>query len=164
MIKDKLVNHFVSASIRTSLETKRLYFLNLGLEALNIEVNYDDQDQENVDSNPASRTPEETNSSSSNTDKSNHEQASSQLSAAPKKTVTSAARINEEDDSEAWLYHYMLGKIKEKLNGVNVMDSLDHYYQSLKILEKNKATYLKKITQKTKGNLSLESNEVTDFD
>jgi hypothetical protein len=42
-----------------------------------------------------------------------------------------------------------------------VMQSLQHYKSAIRYLETvNKATFLKKMTHKTKGNFSFESNEV----
>ena len=70
---------------------------------------------------------------------------------------------DKNEDGEQWLYEYMLGKCKEKNVGndmVSIMELMGHYKEALDSLEKRGAVYLKKINYKTKGTLSVESNEV----
>jgi len=134
---DKLVGHFIPNDrqlITTRLHDKKLEFLNLALEAYETLTNSTDSDRE--EAGEASQHVDQTSKSS-------------------------ASREEEEngDDSEKWLYEYMLGKVKEKL-ATACMPSLEHYLRSARNLEKHKAVYLKKISYKTKDSLSVQPNEV----
>ena len=154
-----MVRHFANASIRARLEAKRAEFLELTLDAYT-SVNSGKK------MTPAENKDEDMESAIEDPSTSN---GSSQVSAVAVKGAKRKSdkggvdNTGEEGNAEKWLYHYMLGKIKEKTgsNMVSVMDSLAHYMNSIKYLETtNKATFFKKMTHKTKGNYSFESNEV----
>lgn len=110
----------------------------------------------------ANRNTDESNSLSFSVDKSNLEQQNQQAQTstqAAQSQKSAKSQANEVENGEEWLHHYMLGKIKEKLNHP-IMETLNHYLKSITYLQKNNATYLKRLTYKTKGNFSVESNEV----
>ena len=56
------------------------------------------------------------------------EQQSQQASAVTTQKSSKSQQVNNDSDSgEEWLHHYMLGKIKEKLNQSSIMEPLNHY-------------------------------------
>lgn len=100
-------------------------------------------------------TVQEDSSSTSSSDKSTQETKQSSKS----KLKASHQDDDEDQNEEEWLYHYMFGKIKEKL-GYNLMECLQDYKISSNLLERNKPTILKKCTYKSRSCWYVELNEV----
>ena len=131
------MSHFNDKSIRLELEKKKHDFLLLALEAYtnaNVPSSHEENEDTTADKhaeqdmNPGSsgRAAEETSSMSSSADKSGSDQNTKKGGASAGKTPQFS---NEDEHTEVWLHHYMLGKIKEKLNPFDIMDSLNHYFQ-----------------------------------
>jgi hypothetical protein len=151
--KDLLVKHFNHKSIRTNLENKRLHFLQLALDAYILA---------NIGNNLINDNKEESNQEECVADNQASTEGSS-MSSSEKNSSTGKRTVSneqEDDHAEQWLHHYMLGKIKEKLKPFEIMEPLNHYFEAAKHLEKNNAIYMKRLTYKTKGTLSVESNEM----
>ena len=95
----------------------------------------------------------------------NQTAAAATSAAAAAAALANQAAIGDEDNTEEWLHHYMLGKIKEKRTRATsgseqLLECLQHYKRAYECLERSQAEYLKRITYKTKSYLSVESNEV----
>lgn len=165
--KDLMVKHFSEADMRPRLEAKRVEFLGLALEAYTT-VN-SGRKTEAGESEADTAAEESTNSQQTVAT------VQSQSSGAPSKSAALSRRSDkeangpgqaDEDNTEKWLFHYMLGKIREKMGShmACLMQSLEHYRAAIRYLETvNRATFLKKMTHKTKGNFSFEANEVRFF-
>ena len=95
----------------------------------------------------------ESSSLSSTTDKSNSD--NQQVS---KKKLEHQSKPHEINDEE-WLNQYMFGKIKEKLDPLCFMDSLEHHRKSYDYIEESGVVHPKRLTYKNKSS-SFESNEI----
>lgn len=138
---NKLVNHFVSPRISKTLEEKRIVFLNFALDAYvnaNTCNNYLDETETDKkgDDEPAALKSDESNSltlanlanqSSATTTAEAAATTSSRSKNAKKSSKSKKKQIEKDSGEEEWLHHYMLGKIKEKLNQTSFMESLSHY-------------------------------------
>jgi hypothetical protein len=132
-----LVKHFNDLNICKVLEEKRIVFLNFALDAYtnaNTCNNYADEEEQTItDTANTKKENEQTEESNSLS----VEQQSQQVSAVTTQKSSKSQQVNNDSDSgEEWLHHYMLGKIKEKLNQSSIMESLNHYLKVFQIILK----------------------------
>ncbi len=178
---NKLIHHFESDLIEESLSRKKIEFLRLSLDVykkaskpINKPVVNETEKPKQSDTEAETTQADEDkvvnveDDSVSSFDKSNSNKAptsaATRLAAKTNSTKSDsknpqATSGEDENNEEEWLYHYMFGKIKEKL-GYDLIECLEHYKLSYEHLERNGATILKKCTYKSKSCLYIETNEV----
>ena len=135
------VKHFADPALKDILATSKLEFLNLAYDAyLNaMKCSKKEEHGAKISSANPSGQDEGSSSVSSLTDKSNVDQPSQKVKKSSKsKSSEDGQEENgtmddneneDESDDELWLYHYMLGKIKEKFPSCDLMECLQHYQQ-----------------------------------
>ena len=125
-----MVKHFSDSKISRRLEDKRMIFLNFALDAYtnaNTCNNYVEEEEQTI-----TDTTKKENEQTEESNSLSVENPSQQATAVPtQKSLKSQQATNDSDSGEEWLHHYMLGKIKEKLNQSSVMESLNHYSKVL---------------------------------
>lgn len=166
--------HFSSALIEPKLREKQVEFLKLSLKVYQKasessllvanekreEVRNDDTATITIDADSScSVGGEKSSSQHQNEMGENGGSRSTRNQAIKTQASVSTADKNDEVWGEDWLNHYMLGKIKEKLN-YPLIECLGHYKTSYDYLEKRVSVFLKRISYKSKSCDNLECNEV----
>ena len=159
---DRLIKHFENETNREILSIKKVQFLEMSLEiykkasdAFFKHSSDDDNDEKDDKPKSVEAQAEDDSFSSSNIDQAKPKSSKSSTKAEASKTQASF----HDENNEEWLYQYMFGKIKEKLN-YDLMECLEHYKSSCEHLERNGATILKRCTYRSKSCFYIELNEV----